>query len=380
MDNFQTLADRLKAEIQAGKSDEEIFQFLKPHLGEDAETDERVAEVLATLPYPEAARILLRMLDVARSKKVAKTIKRSLYRLRGRGIAVEEIPLDKGESIFRPPKAEPSKGFGSGIDSLGERFLLLALPHPGRGLAVIQAGVSDTQGLANFVGDEMTRKGFRVFLQELKEKFPFPLIEMEPSYVGFLITQAYQLTLEKKGTPSQDYLHLKTEIDNIKKEYEKPFIYSYLQADETTEDDRLLRRAGDLLKADVFADWEIEKNQIQPYADAVWEAEESKLVLNPVQKEARFQEIYQKALSDLFSGERRVLYERRLEEMADFLFKLGRQEEARVSLAVARDLKKPMNPFQPNPFLLQMVTTSIFKLLRDAYEKQVKEPSVLVKP
>jgi hypothetical protein len=380
MDTFQTLADRLKAEIQAGKSDEEIFQVLKPDLGKDAETDERVAEGLATLPYPEAARILLRMLEVARSKKVAKTIKRSLYRLRGRGIAVEEIPLDKGESIFRPPKAEPSKGFGSGIDSLGERFLLLALPHPGRGLAVIQAGVSDTQGLANFVGDEMTRKGFRVFLQELKEKFPFPLIEMEPSYVGFLITQAYQLTLEKKGTPSQDYLHLKTEIDNIKKDYEKPFIYSYLQADETTEDDRLLRRAGDLLKADVFADWEIEKDQIQPYADAVWEAEESKLVLNPVQKEARFQEIYQKALSDLFSGERSVLYERRLEEMADFLFKLGRQEEARISLAVARDLKKPMNPFQPNPFLLQLVTTSIFKLLRDAYEKKVKEPSVLVKP
>jgi hypothetical protein len=142
----------------------------------------------------------------------------------------------------------------------------------------------------------------------------------------------------------------------------------------------LLRRAGDLLKADVFADWEIEKDQIQPYADAVWEAEESKLVLNPVQKEARFQEIYQKALSDLFSGERSVLYERRLEEMADFLFKLGRQEEARISLAVARDLKKPMNPFQPNPFLLQLVTTSIFKLLRDAYEKKVKEPSVLVKP
>jgi hypothetical protein len=245
---------------------------------------------------------------------------------------------------------------------------------------VIQAGVSDTQGLANFVGDEMTRKGFRVFLQELKEKFPFPLIEMEPSYVGFLITQAYQLTLEKKGTPSQDYLHLRTEIDNIKKDYEKPFIYSYLQADETTEDDRLLRRAGDLLKADVFADWEIEKDQIQPYADAVWEAEESKLILNPVQKEARFQEVYQKALSELFSGERRVLYERRLEEMAEILFKMGREEGARISLAAAMDLKKPMNPFQPNPFLLQLVITSIFKRLRDAYEKKVKEPSLVVKP
>lgn len=380
MDDFQTLTDKLKAEIQDGKSDEELFQFLKPHLGKDAETDKKVTEYLATLPHPGAARLLLRMLEAANSKKVTKTIKRSLYRLKGKGIVFEEIPPDKGESIFRPPKAEPSKGFGSGIDSLGERFLLLVLPHPGRGLAVIQTGVSDTQGLVNFVGDEMTRKGFKAFLPELKEKFPFPLIEMEPSYIGFLITQAYQLTLKKKGTPPQDYLHFKTEIDSIKKDYEKPFIYSYLRADEMAEDDRLLRRAGDLLKADVFADWEIERDQIQPYADAVWEAEESKLILNPVQKEARFQEIYQKALSELFSEERRILYERRLEEMADFLFKLGRQEEARISLSAAMALKKPMNPFQPNPFLLQLVITSIFKFLRDAYEKKVKEPSLIVKP
>jgi len=380
MDDFQTLADRLRAEVQDGKSDEEIFEFLKSHLGKDAETDERVADVLATLSHPGAARLLLRMLAVARSKNVMKAIKRSLYRLRGRGIAVEEIPPDQGESIFRPPGAEPTKGFGSGIDSLGDRFLLLVLPRPGRGWAVIQAGVSDTQGLVNFVGDEMTRKGFRTFLQELKEKFPFPLVEMEPSHVGFLIAEAYQLTLKRKGTPPQDYLRFKTEIDSIKKEQERPVIYSYLRTDETTEDNRWLRRAGDLLKEDIFSDWEIEMDRIQPYADAVWEAEESKLILNPVQKEARFQEVYQKALSELFSGERRVLYERRLEEMAEILFKLGREEEARISLAAAMDLKKPMNPFQPNPFLLQLVITSIFKRLRDAYEKNVKGTSLIVKP
>jgi hypothetical protein len=380
MDDFETLADRLKAEVRDGKSDEEIFESLKSHLGKDVETDERVADVLATLSHPVAARLLLRMLAVARSKNVMKAIKRSLYRLRGRGIAVEEIPPDQGESIFRPPKAESTKGFGSGIDSLGERFLLLVLPRPGRGWAVIQTGVSDTQGLVNFVGDEMTRKRFRTFLQELKEKFPFPLVEMEPSHVGFLIAEAYQLTLERKGTPPQDYLHFKTEIDRLKKEVGKPVVYSYLQTDETTGDDRWLRRAGDLLKEDVFSDWEIEVDQIQPYADAVWEAEESKLILNPVQKEARFQEVYQKALSELFSGERRVLYERRLEEMAEILFKLGREEEARISLAAAMDLKKPMNPFQPNPFLLQLVTNSIFKRLKDAHEKKVSGTSLIVKP
>jgi hypothetical protein len=142
----------------------------------------------------------------------------------------------------------------------------------------------------------------------------------------------------------------------------------------------MLGKGGDLLKADVFYSWRIEEEQIRSYADEVWEAEESKIVLNPAQKEIRFQGIYQKALTELFSGERKFLYQRRLEEMAYVLLKLGREEEAKISLSVAMDLQKPLNPIQPNPFLFQLVTKSIFSLLAEAYEKKVKEPSLIVKP
>jgi len=112
----------------------------------------------------------------------------------------------------------------------------------------------------------------------------------------------------------------------------------------------------------------------------VWEAEESKIVLNQTQKEARFQGIYQKALSELFTNERRLLYQQRLEEMAYIFFKLGKQEEARISLAVAIDLQKQVNPIQPNPFLFHLVVKSIFAFLKEAYEKKAKEPSLIVKP
>jgi hypothetical protein len=203
---------------------------------------------------------------------------------------------------------------------------------------------------------------------------------MEPSYVGLLFAQAYQLTLEKKETPPQDYLRLKSEIEDAKEEYERPLIYSYLQRDEIVGNDWILKRAGDLLKNEFFSSWRIEEDQIRPYADAVWEAEGSKIVLNETQKEARFQEIYLKALSGLFSGEKRLLYKRRLEEMAYVLFKLGREDEARISVAAAIDLEKPVNPIQPDPFLFQLVIKSIFALLAEAYEKKAKEPSLIVKP
>jgi hypothetical protein len=69
-----------------------------------------------------------------------------------------------------------------------------------------------------------------------------------------------------------------------------------------------------------------------------------------------------------------------LEEMAYVLLKLGREEEAKISLSVALDLEKPLNLIQPNPFLYQLVVKSIYSLLAETNEKKSKEPSLIVKP
>ena len=380
MEDIQTLIEKVKADLQDGNSDEEIFQSILHLFGKDPETDRQVVELLAGIRHVKIANVLHRMLQVSKEKKVRKIIKRSLYRLKSKGIAVEEVLPEKKSSILRPLQTESPKGFGGGYDFLGQRFLLLVIPHTGRGWTVMQGVISDTQGLIDFSGEEMTRKGFRGFFEEVQEKSPFPFVEMEPSYVGFLFFQAYQLSLEKKRALPQGYLRLKNEIEGVKKDYKRPLVYSLLQADEIAGDDRILRRGGELLKADVINTWRIEEEEIRPYANEVWEAEESKIVLTQPQKEARFQGIYQKALSELFMDEKRFLYKRRLEETAYIFFKLGREEEARISLAVAIDLEKPVNPIQPNPFLFQLVIKSIFTLLKEAYEKKVKEPSLIVKP
>jgi len=374
------MIEKVKFDILEGKSDEEIFQSLFPLLEGDPEIGAQIAEYLVTIPDEKVANVLYRMLQVSDEKKVRKIIKRSLYRLKNKGIAVEDVKADKEGPVFRPLRAEPPKGLGGSIDFLGQRFLALVIPHSGRGWTIMQGVISDTQGLIDFSSEEMRRKVFRGFFEEVQEKSPLPVVEMEPSYVGFLFVQAYQLTLDKGKSYPQDYLRIKSELEGIKKDYEKPLIYSYLKEDEIEGDDRILRRGGDLLKTDLFSSWRIEEDRIRPYADEVWEAEESKLVLNKTQKEARFQEIYRRALTELLPEERRFLYQRRLEEMAYILFKLGRQEEARMALAIAIDLKKPPNLIQPDPFLFQLVIKSIFSLLAEAYEKKAKEPSLIVKP
>lgn len=380
MENIEALLGRIKSDMADGKTDEEIFQYLLPWLERDPTTGGRLAELMVTLPDRLTARLLQRMLGAAQDKKVRKMIKRSLYRLKSKGIVVEEVSSGQERSILRPAQGEAREGFGSGIDFLGYRVLWLILPHPGRGLGVLHGVVSDREGIVDFSQEEMARKEFRTFFKEVKEKNPFPIVEMEPSYVAYLFAQAYQLNLQKKGASPRGYLQAKSEIETIKKDYAKPLIYAYLQADDIAGDDRFLQKGADLLKTDVFSSWRVEEDQIRPYAEEVREAEESKIVLHPSQKELRFQGIYQKALTELFSGERRFLYRRRLEEMAYVLLKLGKEEEAKISLSVAMDVEKPLNPIQPNPFLFQLVMKSIFSLLTEANEKKAKEVSLIVKP
>jgi hypothetical protein len=380
MEKLQPLIEQIKTAVSEGKSDEEIFQLLFPHLEEDPHSIGRLAELMVAIPDWKIGRVLQRMFEGAQDKKVRKIIKRSLYRLKSKGVPVEEISAGKESSILRPFQGDPKEGFASGIDFLGYRLLWLVIPHPGRGLTVIHGIVSDKKGIVDFSRDEMTRKVFKSFFEEVQEKNPFPFVDIEPSYVAFLFAQAYHLNLDRKENPPQDYFQAKSEIESVKKDYARPLIYSTLLASEIGGDDQTMKKGGDLLKADLFSSWRIEEEQIRPYVDEIWEAEQSKIVLNSAQKEIRFQGIYQKALTELFSGEEKFLYQRRLEEMAYVLFKLGRREEAKISLSVAKDLEKPFNPIQSDPFLFQLVTKSIFSLLAEAHEKKSKEISLIVKP
>lgn len=376
---IQSIVKKIRADIEECKPEEEIVHALTQMIREGFEATSQVIDEVGKIPHPLAGRVLQKLFEISPDKKVRKAIKRSLYRLKSRGIPVEEIHFDRKGPVLKPLQAEPAKGFGGPFDFLGQRFLMLTVPHIGRGMTVIQGIISDTEGLVDFSGGEMARKRFKEFFDEIQKGGPFPLMEMEPSYAGFLLFKAYRLTLNRGRTPPQEYLQLKKEIETIKRDYERSPVYSLIREDEI-EEGRLFERGGDLLKTDLFSSWRLEEKEIRPYAEEVWDAEESKLILSRAQKEARFQEIYQRALSDLFPEERRSLYRMRMEEMAYYLLKWGREEEAKISLAVAADLKKPPNVIHPNPFLFQLVVKSIFGLLSEAYEKKKEEFSLIWKP
>ncbi len=343
--------------------------------------DAGVAEGLARIPSRATAMILMRMKASCRSKPLLKAIKKSLYRLKQKGISIED-PEERERSapVIRPLPSGQPKGFMSGIDFLGNRLIVLAIPRIPQGLRALEALVSDIEGLVNFHRDQMTRKAFSAFLGNLREEGKFPIVEIPPAYGRFLLEEAYSLTEKMNNTPPQDFLLARREINDIENGINGPLIYQFLDQDEIKGNDRFLTDSKNLLAKEGVINWVLEPGDVEPYVKTVKEVGESRIALNPTQKEGWLQGIYQQALGDLFPRERRLLYKRRLEEMAYILLKLDRSDEAKCCLAAALDLEKEISSLRPNPFLLQLVITSIYRAMTEQYEKAEKEPSLIIKP
>lgn len=378
---IETIIDRIEMLQRKEEDPQSSFEFVSQFLGKSSELDVAIAEGLAGIPSRTTASILMQMKASCQNKPLLKAIKRSLYRLKQRGIAIEDVrEREKSVPVIRPLPTHEPQGFVSGIDHIGNRLIILVIPRIPRGLHTHEALISDTEGLLDFRRDDMTRKALHTFLENLRERVKLPIVEIPPAYGRFLMEEAYARTEKREKTPPQEFLTAKRQISDIDNGIQDPLIYGVLDADEIKGNDRFLIDSKDLLrKGDVF-NWVLEPEEVEPYATAVREAEESKIALNPTQKEEWLQGIYRRALEELFPEDRRLLYKRRLEEMAYVLFKLDRTEEAKQCLAAALDLEKELSSLRPNPFLHQLVVLSIYRLLAVASEEEEKEPSFIVKP
>jgi hypothetical protein len=377
----QTVIDRVNLSQRQGEDPQHSFEFVSQFLGKSDELDVAIAEELVRIPSEDTAKILMHMKASCRSKASLRAIRKSLYRLRQRGISVEETEKrERDIPGIRRRETSPPEGFVSAIDYVGNRLVILAVPRIPRGLYILQAVVSDVEGLVDFQRDEMMRKAFGAFLGDLRQRARLPVVEIPAAYGRFLLEEACALAEKRGKTPPQDYAVAKRAISEIGGEVDGPLIYQFLDQDEIKGNDRLLADSKDLLTAEVFVNWLLEPKEVEPYVRAVKEAEESKIAVNPAQKEAWLQGIYQRALGELFPAERRLRYKRRLEETAYVLVKLDRSDEARRCLAAALDLEKEIGPLRPNPFLLQLVITSIYRVMAERHEKAEKDHPLIIRP
>jgi hypothetical protein len=112
-----------------------------------------------------------------------------------------------------------------------------------------------------------------------------------------------------------------------------------------------------------------------PYLEEMRSVSQSKIVLSQGQQAQRMDDIRRKAVSKIFTPEKRAVMIRRLEESAYVLFKQDQAREAELALAAAIDMKKEPSPLRESEFLLTMVELSLRYWAGETEEEQKETDS-----
>jgi hypothetical protein len=358
---------------------EEVYPLIQQILGREERIDLALAESLGRWNAPEAGILLHRLASKTSSKTILKSIRKSIFRLKTQGIDVQEIG-DSSPAVFRPLQAVPPEGFVSSLDPTGTRFVWLVRPQLPQGVMVFHALVSDTQGMIDFRSFEASRKKFHQYLEEFRKSVPWEIVEAAPDYCLGLMNEAAEINQKKGQTPPGDFLEGRALMGTSPPLPLKPLIYQLLNEEEWKDRSDLLDRSPSLFQLSYFQDWFLEEKEGEKYLELLKESSESPLVLSPYQKEARFIDIYRQAVNELFDPGRKSLYRRRLEEMAYFLWKTGKETDAQMCLVAALGMEMEGGVLSTHPFLLELVKRALTARMEEEARKKAKEKDLLIKP
>ncbi|MBI2361585.1 MAG: hypothetical protein HYV04_22200, partial [Deltaproteobacteria bacterium] len=312
------------------------IKTLESHLGGQREIDLAIVSLLGRIVDPASRDLLIGLEQRTRDKPLKKEIRRSLFKLAQKGI---EIPRAQAEQPQRPQPVlslEPEiEGYLSSVDAGGGRLVWLAKPQAGSGVQLLQGMVSDREGLIRAGGALVKRKELRRMARDIKEQHGITMISVPWQYADRLLYEAYETAKELGRGGIESYTSLRALFTSGKPQALAHPIYSRLDAEEARSGAwrELSRR---LLDEPEFRPWVLDEDWMKPYLDEVDQAQQSRLVLNPLQKEERSAGILRDAVAGLFSGPEVKIFQRRMEDMALYLIETGREAQARLALAVGR--------------------------------------------
>jgi hypothetical protein len=356
---------------------QEILGIATSYLKDEQLLAVPLIDTLAMIARPEIAQLLYDMMDGMQDKSLVKLIKKSLYKLRQKGVKWEE-KSQEDEPILKPLKSAEPEGYLGDIDNGGNRIVIVTRNTP-RGFLVAFSIVNDLEGLQKLDLSQFSKKGFKEFLESSVSSVDFPIVEAQGAYCISLLKEAATLSKSLSNPLPQGYIDIENEFKGIVWDYPHPVIYQHISEDEIKEKPHFLKESGELHKIAPFFAWFIDPKELEQYIASIEEAHESRIVLTPSQKDARLNSIYNSALEAIFPNEKRLIWKRRLEETAYILFKTGKDKEARQALSAAIDLKNPFSSINPNPFIWNLLLKSIYSdLEEDSDEMDEEEKSSLI--
>jgi hypothetical protein len=353
---------------------------LEEQLGSGRETDLAIVFALGKIADSAAAEALLRIEKGATDKDLKKEIRRSLFKLSQKGLT---IPEDKRIEIKSPisilSRSPEIEAYMSPVDGAGGRLVWIVKPQAGHGLQTIQAMINDREGLRRIGGAQIRRKELRNMTREIKQQHGITMVPIPWEYADTLVYEGYERAKSRGRTGLENFHELRSMVNTGKPKAQDHPVYRRLSAEDVQEGAwrELSRR---LLDEPELRFWILDPDWAEPFLAQLQEAQSSRLVLNPMQKEERLGGIVRDAVKTLCAGETGKIMQRRMEDMAFHFVETGRAQLGRLALAVALQIKDG----DPGPldiaFLTGLVQKSFAFYLSEQKSKAEEEPSFIVKP
>jgi hypothetical protein len=357
-----------------------LITRLQEFVGKGTEADLAVVFALGKIADPAAVNALAAIEKNSTDKEVKKEIRRSQFKLSQRGLAIpreENLEAKTAAPLFaRAPDVE---AYLSSVDGSGGRLIWIAKPQANRGLQMIQTMVNDREGLQRIGGAQVPRKELRKMAAEIKTRHGITMISVPWEYADAVIYDGFEKA-KALGRPGLENFHeLRAVINTNKPAAQEHPVYRKFDVGTVREGAwrELSRR---LLDEPELQYWILDEDWVQPFLSQLQEAQTSRLVLNPVQKEERLAGIVRDAVKTICSGESGPIVQRRLEDMALYFSETGRPDQAKLALSVALQISER----DPGPldvsFLTGLVQKSVAFYLSEQKTQAEAEPSFIVKP
>jgi hypothetical protein len=352
---------------------------LKQLFGRDGSTDLAVVFLLGKV-FDEASLAALSELERASAnKETKKEIKRALFKLAQKGLLTPEEPAEtKKPALFDQVSAV--EAYMSAVDGGGGRLIWIVKPQAGHGLQVIQAMLHDRDGLLRVAGMHMRRKELRQMTDEIKQQHDVTMIAIPWEYADKIVYEGYEKAKSRNQSGLENYYELRTFFAAGKPKEQAHPIYQRLNAAEAREG--AWREASRrLLDEPELRYWVLLDDWMQGLLPQLEEAQNSRLVLNPVQKEERFAAIVRDAVQTLCAGENGRAFARRMEDTALYFYETQRPEAAKLALAVAQQVGEG----GPGPLDVSFLTGLVQKsfalfMSQEKAKKEQERDSLLIKP
>ena len=331
-----------------------------PLLGRAAAADLAIAHRLGGMGNAETVALLQRLVRETSEKYVRKEVKRALYRLQQRGVDVPEVEV----SAPVPVIATSLEGYRSSVDGHGDQLVWLVKRQPG-GAAHLYAMINDPEGMREAALNLVTRKALKSIRTELATRHNLQLVEADWHYCDFLMHRAFGWARQRAGRIVGDYPALRAQLIKAPAPEDlPPLILSQVDPAAIESEPDFLSHSVGLLEEKEFRTWLFGADELRPYIEELEGAKDSPLVLNRLQQEDRLRSVIERAVEELFTGDLRPSWVRRLYAMADFLWATGRQERAKQSVAVAAALASGVLAARAIPFCEHLTQASLGSLLQ----------------